>query len=1044
MGNKSTDTNNNFQNNNDSDNNEVEVIFKEDTKTLGLQLEDLIDNFYPVYKTISKKYITQGSNNDLELQGFDNIKDFCFFKINECTIYDIEDKESFFAEKMQCLFTTAYSLQQRVCYGIYSNNGKVSLIIGTKSEYSDILKLIIEGILPGVNLEIFQKSLGLDKKYIGHISGIPACKIDGEYQKKHLSSIIRSLNNKTYIILVLCKPIPQQLIHNKISNAINIQDKCFAISKRTIAISEGISTSDTASKNKNTVSPYGVGGAIIGTLIAPGIGSIIGGLIGNYFGNDVQTGKEITVSKGFSEAVTEAINKDKAVQCEIQNGIAIELLNMVQSGIKRLKVGRSIGMWESEVVYFTDDKIAGSIINSGIYCEMASGQPDILPPVAMSFEKQDTNSKNRNHVDVECGVPYSFASLVTSEELCGICSIPVENIVGFEIKEAKGYSLNAHCGENDKEIGKVCEYEKLLVTSGFGLSEDDINKHVFVTGITGSGKTNSVKRILTEFDKPFLVIEPAKKEYRNLKIEKLQVFTLGRTELNCIKINPFYIMPGVSPQQHIDFLKDLFNASFGLYGPMPYILEKCLYRVYEKHGWNISLGFHPLLTGNEMFNEKCLDKTYSANAHRYLFPTMLDLKQEIDSYVEKETTYEGEVKGNIRGALQARIDSLCVGSKGFMFNTNEFENIGEMLQKKVVFELEGLADDADKAFALGMLLILISEYRQTQKEIDRAKGLKHILVIEEAHRLLKNSSTEKNELFGNSKGKAIEHFTNMLAEMRSYGQGVIIAEQIPAKLSQDVIKNTSSKIVHRLVAKDDQDIISNAIGVKDKDAIFLGNSKAGYALCHKEGMSQPVIVKITEIADSVYTDKKLYEINLEEKMQRIACYIIESELGRDVSICSVKTLLSIMWGLKRADLFNGINNAVEQIDEKLYVQSVALIPGVDYEMTIKNCIVNSIFKLLVTGVFSSTHLPDNELINKIKKCVTDLPKQEELDELKDLLETFYQMNPARKAVITVAGLFIEESQNGYCIDDAVGDYMLKKDNIFISMVKKCLKGGGED
>lgn len=133
-----------------------------------------------------------------------------------------------------------------------------------------------------------------------------------------------------------------------------------------------------------------------------------------------------------------------------------------------------------------------------------------------------------------------------------------------------------------------------------------MNKHTFVCGITGSGKTNTVKRILESVDKPFMVIEPAKKEYRNIQKE-VNVYTLGRPEINCIKLNPFYIMPGISPQQHIDLLKDLFSASFALYGPMPYILEKCLYNIYLKKGWNLTLGFHPCLAGEngnvDLFDE---------------------------------------------------------------------------------------------------------------------------------------------------------------------------------------------------------------------------------------------------------------------------------------------------------------------------------------------------------------------------------------------------------------------------------------------------------
>lgn len=166
-----------------------------------------------------------------------------------------------------------------------------------------------------------------------------------------------------------------------------------------------------------------------------------------------------------------------------------------------------------------------------------------------------------------------------------------------------------------------------------------------------------------------------------------------------------------------------------------------------------------------------------------------------------------------------------------MFNTYEYADMDALLNHNTIFELEGLADDSDKAFCVGLLIIFINEYRQISQEIlDTNRPLSHILVIEEAHRLLKNVSTEKlSEDLGNPKGKAVEHFANMLAEMRSYGQGVIVAEQIPSKLAPDVIKNSSNKIIQRLVSADDQTVMANTIGLTGEEGLDLGSLKTGTA-----------------------------------------------------------------------------------------------------------------------------------------------------------------------------------------------------------------------
>ena len=145
--------------------------------------------------------------------------------------------------------------------------------------------------------------------------------------------------------------------------------------------------------------------------------------------------------------------------------------------------------------------------------------------------------------------------------------------------------------------------------------------------------------------------------------------------------------------------------------------------------------------------------------------------------------YEGEVAGNIKTAIKARLESLCAGAKGYMFNTRDFLDMDQLMKEKAVFELEGLADDSDKAFAVGLMVIFVNEYRQIcGRRNSKESPLAHLLVIEEAHRLLKNTATEKtSEDTRNRTGKAVEHFTNMIAEMRSYGQGVIVAAQIPTK-----------------------------------------------------------------------------------------------------------------------------------------------------------------------------------------------------------------------------------------------------------------------
>ena len=1028
------------------------IKFEDDTKTLGELTVNFIQNFYPsysVYNDIAKLE----KENSLDL-----LNSFTFYKICECKIYDVDDRFEYFLEKLKKLFTAAYSMNRNVYYGIVGNNGNVSLVLGVdaKNDENETILSIIKGLLSGIKIEKYDKKFviekddnGKDKKrFVGCISGVPAVKIDGKYQKKDLSPLIRSLNKENYTIMILCKPLEKESIQNKINEAINIQDKCFAISKRSISYQKGIAIGE----NKTTTEGVNYSKTQSSNFIMR--------LFDFFRGSQTETeGK----SESVSEAISKTINENESISCDIQNGFAIELMKMAESTIERLKIGRNIGMWETVISYSSDSKWAMDIIQGSLYSEIASEVPEILPPVVFPYENaiEEQAIIPKGFFENEKDYKNNLCSLITSEEICGICSIPIENTFGFEINESKGYALNYLKKENDKTLGYVCEYDNPLDNVPFGLSEEDLNKHVFVCGITGSGKTNTVKKILESLNEPFLVIEPVKKEYRNIK-KDIEVYTMGRPEINCIKMNPFYVPMGISLQQHIDSLKDLFSASFSFYGPMPYIFEKCLYNIYEKKGWNLTFGLHSYYLekyknnlSEELFDNKKLEEFYKTISHKYLFPNMQDLKEEVANYI-KTMSYEGELKGNIEGAIKARIDSLCVGAKGYMFNTNDMFDFDIIFNQNSVFELEGLADDSDKAFALGLLIIYINEYRQVDKEINNKKGLKHLLVIEEAHRLLKNVSTEKNEDIGNPKGKAVEHFTNMLAEMRSYGQGVIVAEQIPNKLAPDVIKNSSNKIVHRIIAKDDQEVIANTIGIYPEDAIYLGNSKTGYALCHKEGMVQPVIVKIDEVESNNISDKNLYEKNIDEKIKNINKSVIKNQLSNDIYAWACKTLISLMYNPNDKELYEGLDFAYNEIDNKIRLDSISLIKCNNKKDYIIECINEAIISLLVSGVFSNHKLPTDEFVSLIDEIIHNpiilndvVNKEDEQDEceqditkklyLLNEFENFYNGEPKNKSVEIVAQLYSKEYANNNNITNSINDYTLLKNNQFVEDVKNYLE-----
>lgn len=1064
------------------DNNELikkqEALLKEfndDSKIVGEQTAEFLRLVYPSYLVNQSNLESlMDSNSTLRLQSM------TFFRIASCTADNVEKVFENVNERFERLFTALYSIDIPIAYGIVSNDGITNLVIGVyQSKDVESVKTITQGMLSGIELESISPNFatnGNPNRSYGVLSGIPSLFVKERKQTFSLSSIMRSLNGQNYTLLFIAKPVNQSIISQNISELISVRDKAFAVSKRNVARSSSFSETTSKTKNindtKNSVAGQvvagtgaGVGaiaGALLGTFVIPGLGTTVGTMIGGAVGGGLGTvignlvGRGKSHSEGYSESISKAITDGETVSGDIQNGFALELMNYADNAIERLKCGQNNGIWQTAIAYSAETEMARNIIRACLSGELSKPDAEKLPMLA--FEpKKSAGEILRIPAFLNDTRQNPLCAYINSAELGLLCTVPTDSVPDFELRlEKKFPMLASRSADNEIKIGNVVDGKRPLNNMPFALSERDLNKHTFVCGITGSGKTTTVKKILVEAQKPFLVIESAKKEYRNIVLNTT-VYTPGKPEINAPQINPFYIMPGVSPQVHIDFLKDLFNASFSFYGPMPYILEKCLHAVYRNKGWDLTLGYHPMLSNSksvtDFFSIAHTKKQYANQSHKYLFPTMQELKDEIARYIDEELKYDGEVAGNVKTAMKVRLENLCVGAKGYTFNTSEFIDINELLEKNVVFELEGLADDSDKAFSVGLLVIFINEYRQVQKEISGTQkiGLKHLLVIEEAHRLLKNVDTERStETLGNPKGKAVEHFTNMIAEMRSYGQGVIVAEQIPTKLSPDVIKNSSTKIVQRIVSADDQQTIANTIGITEEDAIQLGSLETGYAYCHKEGMVLPAPVKIadsftsydgeTQSLDVFVSDEELYNSNY-NRFEKINLSIIRGFFGNDISIKrKALSLINVLMIESEDRCITACNKMMNYLENEIKRNDITLALSHDSAHINSEYLTETILSMMVRGVYCTKHLPNDEFVSLLEKTLYS-PSREKIVSIKSMLQSLYSKDTAKYAKNNVAALVRRTLKKNTDVAETVRQYFIDVSDEVVYEIEKAVKGG---
>lgn len=787
----------------------------------------------------------------------------------------------------------------------------------TENTNAEFLSQTFRGIYGGSQCETCKESpLTKELKFSKAMLGLPALKRDSDKSyKQSLEKILFPMQGKRFRIFIVAESYPLPILQEIIANLQELGNEVHKIAKVSLNYSQnrshteskgesyGNSNSSTNSDSKGYARPENKTKKVLGliarileslsrisrciphqyaqraTIAMQGTGQLLhtcGEIVGivDEFKN-LDNNKPISTTASHSKTHTEQWGKShtesdtqgdsKAINYEQINKGAEGSEKMIDKYIERFQKGLSYGMWNTALYIQADDEPTLFQLQHTLK-SVYGGDESFFEPLRFTPTTKIPISKvpmfyHKDNLHPIHPSFYGLSTAISTEELSILAALPHNDIQGISVSHTANFGLTqARTKENESyiEIGEVLN-KRLPTSQRFRLSTSALNSHLFVSGITGSGKSNTIKLLLTklhnELKLPFLVIEPAKSEYKHLikEIPDLQVFKPGSLG-DCFRFNPFVFNstrenPITTLTKHTDMLKVAFTSAFPMYGIMPIILEKAIHAVYEDKGWSFETEDNPAYTESK-----------SANYDRkmLLFPTMEDLRDKIDEVVEK-SGYAQEFDQNIKAALKTRIENLTLGAKGRIFNSRHCLDSNILFEKPTIIELSSIADDEEKAFLMGLLLNRLYQYREEEqgkeerekkerKEEQRdAQGkLKHLCVIEEAHRLLPNISSQKGEE-ANAKGKAVETFTNLLAEIRSYGQGLIIADQIASKLHPDVVKNTNIKILQRTMDKEDREIVGNAINLTQNQILDIAELKTGEAIVHNKDIHQAFMVKIDAI-----------------------------------------------------------------------------------------------------------------------------------------------------------------------------------------------------
>ena len=595
-----------------------------------------------------------------------------------------------------------------------------------------------------------------------------------------------------------------------------------------------------------------VAGKVVGTIVGRtthinsethGAGSNLGGSIGFGYtwGRSIAETSQKTETTGTNHSLSLGTSENNTYT--YRSYMVSDMLKKVEETIERIVKSQSDGLWDCAAYVLTEDVPTGKNIANFLRSMIQGDESYIEPSVVQSWLYEDSNgitafSEIKKYVsffthpvfvNIKDGVPVTAASRISTKELAMMFSLPKHSVSGIPVIEHASFGRNIIKTDGSKahgelELGSIYHMgrsESLNVK----LDHDNLTAHTFVTGSTGSGKSNTIFYMLSNIrnmkNTHFMVIEPAKGEYKNVfgGYKNVKVYGTNPRYTDMLRIDPFKFPDKIHVLEHLDRLVEIFSVCWPMYAAMPSILKKSIEKAYEAAGWNLES---------------------STNAfHRY--PTFDDVKKQIYQVVN-QSAYSAENKSNYIGSLATRVDSLTTGLYRMIFTDKSLDD-SELFDKNVIVDISRIGSSETKALIMGIMIMKLHEYRLDAP----SNSLKHITVLEEAHNILRRTSTEQVTEGANLMGKSVEMLANAIAEMRASGEGFIIADQSPGLLDLSVIRNTNTKIVLRLPDQSDRELVGKAMGMNDAQVAELARLATGVAAVYQNDWHEAVLCKIEKM-----------------------------------------------------------------------------------------------------------------------------------------------------------------------------------------------------
>ena len=773
-------------------------------------------------------------------------KSFSYMSLFEVTkiVYDQSENVN---DKLVSVYSALSNFGSSAVLVIFSDTNGIKFYLGTRdinqpNIAKSILQKSLKGNFPGIEIRE-QSTSQVERLLEGHIpdvySGMAVSSVsivpsprddDKEHFVQGLEKFIDSMSGEKYTAVFIASPLSKSELEAKKRgyedlystlsqcSQVNLtysENDSEAIAKGisdsfSTAVNEGISettgtnygTSKSVAKSRN----HGSGFGMFGTNHNSGHGKATTKTTsqGSSTGHTESKSETETTGKTTTDTTTTTFGTTSTIALSRQNKTVQSLMKKIDEQLERIKNCESYGLWDG-ACYFISENPETSLVAANTYKAIVSGEKTSVENSFVNLWDDEFENSEKNLVILDYlryGLHPKFkyipsstdknfseqivtpASLISGLEVPVLLGFPQKSVSGVTSVSSAEFGRNVFSKNNlrnyrNVDLGAIYHMGEVFKGNRVRLDLESLSAHCFITGSTGSGKSNTTYKIIDEITSSknnvkFLVVEPAKGEYKLAfgGMPNINIYTTNPKFFNMLSINPFAFNEEIHVLEHLDRLIEIFSACWPLYAAMPALLKSAFEHAYIRHGWDLNHSIH-IDVGNGKY------------------PTFLDVVDILPELLEK-SEFSAQTKGDYIGSLVTRVESLTNGLLGQIFSENAVED-SVMFDENTIVDLSRIGSTETKALLMGVIVLKLNEYRQSTATGTNCP-LKHITILEEAHNLLKRTSTEQGQESSNVQGKSVEMISNSIAEMRTYGEGFIIVDQSPTAVDISAIKNTNTKI----------------------------------------------------------------------------------------------------------------------------------------------------------------------------------------------------------------------------------------------------------